>query len=153
MGKSQKVGNVPNAPAFYAHMGSTQSVSNNSFTKLQVDTETYDTASAFDSTTNYRFTPQVAGYYQVNGRIAFSTAASGVAILSVHKNGSEHLRGGQIALDANQFSGLTVAGVVYLNGSTDYIELFGFQNSGGSLTVANAGSVTDYFQACLVRPA
>jgi len=153
MGKSTKVANVPNAPAFYAHMGSTQSVSNNSFAKLQVNTETYDTASAYDSATNFRFTPQVAGYYQVNARLTFPTAASGAAILSIYKNGGEHIRGGQAALNSAQFTGLTVSVLVYMNGSTDYIELFGFQNSGGSLTVSNAGAVTDYFQACLVRPA
>ena len=35
-------------------------------TKIVFNAKEFDTANAFDSTTNYRFTPQVAGYYQFN---------------------------------------------------------------------------------------
>jgi hypothetical protein len=44
-------------------------ITSNTFTKVQINTEEFDTNSNFDSTTNYRFTPTVAGYYQVNGSV------------------------------------------------------------------------------------
>ena len=55
------------APCFSAYQSITQTLSNATLTKIQLQTEEFDTNSNFDSTTNYRFTPTVAGYYQVNG--------------------------------------------------------------------------------------
>jgi len=70
------------APTFRAYLGSNQSISAVTGTKLNFDTEMWDTNSNYD-TTNKRFTPSVAGYYQVN--IGFfggnSTDAVNVIIL------------------------------------------------------------------------
>ena len=56
-----------NGPAFSAVNTGGQTFSNGTATKIQFGTEEFDTAGAFDSTTNYRFQPLVAGYYQFNG--------------------------------------------------------------------------------------
>ena len=45
-----------NTPAFSTSITSNQNISNNSETKVAFATEQYDTASAFDASTNYRFT-------------------------------------------------------------------------------------------------
>jgi len=45
-----------NAPSFSTSITSNQNISNNSETKVAFATEEYDTASAFDASTNYRFT-------------------------------------------------------------------------------------------------
>ena len=47
-------------PAFSAYQSSAQTLSSNTVTKIQFQTEEFDTANCFDSTTNYRFTPNVA---------------------------------------------------------------------------------------------
>ena len=67
-------GSVPanTGPAFSVYRGSNQSLTSSANTKVQFDAEVFDTASAFDSTTNYRFTPQVGGYYQINGVVRIS---------------------------------------------------------------------------------
>ena len=57
---------ISGGPAFSVQMGSTQSISSGTYTKLQFNTKNYDTNNNFDATTNYRFTPTVAGYYQIN---------------------------------------------------------------------------------------
>ena len=44
-------------PAFEAQLTSTQSISNSTDTKVQFDTEVFDTDNCFDNSTNYRFTP------------------------------------------------------------------------------------------------
>ena len=56
-----------NGPAFYAYRTATQTgIASATFTKIQLNVELFDTNSNYDNVTNYRFTPTVAGYYQVN---------------------------------------------------------------------------------------
>ena len=56
-----------NQPAFSVYLSSNQTgVTNSTSTKIQFNTKVFDTNSNFDSSTNYRFTPTVAGYYQLN---------------------------------------------------------------------------------------
>lgn len=61
MAKSQRVSNLPNAPAFSAHGSALQSVSDQTFTKVAFNTKEFDTDSRYNTST-YRFTPNVAGY-------------------------------------------------------------------------------------------
>jgi len=136
------------APAFSAYRSTTQSLANASFTKVQCDTEEFDTNSNYDNTTNYRFTPTVAGYYQVSGSVA-GAAAYAQLLASIYKNGSEFKRGNQ-AGSAGAY--LFQAALIYLNGSTDYVELYAYQQSGGAGTINNGQALT-YFQASLARSA
>jgi hypothetical protein len=135
-----------NGPAFRAFNSGTQSVANVTNTKLVCNAETFDTAGAFDSTTNYRFTPQTAGYYQVNISGYGFPSAAGVVAMKLFKNGSEYAK----VEVPNSNTGPQPSGssLVYLNGSTDYIEIYAFQNSGGNLTMAAAE-----FSAALARAA
>jgi len=133
-----------NGPAFSAYRGtSAQSISGSTFTKVQIQTEEFDTASCYDNSTNYRFTPNVAGYYQVNGSIYVSGTLTRAFII-VYKNGSEFKRGTDIST-----SNPIVSCLIYLNGTTDYVELFGYA-VGTSLTFGAAQAET-YFQASMVR--
>jgi len=52
---------MKNTPSFAARRNSNQSISNNTETKIACDQEVFDTDSAYDNSTNYRFTPQTAG--------------------------------------------------------------------------------------------
>ena len=134
-------------PAFSAYANAGVSVSTGTFVKIPFQVEAFDTASCYDNTTNYRFTPNVAGYYQVTARTQWTTNNGTTEnMLIVHKNGSEHRRG---------FGGVIGVGVnalVYLNGTTDYIEIYGFQSTGGTIAVTGLGEY-GFFQAALVRPA
>ena len=117
-----------NQPAFSAYASSNQSISSGVFTKVQIDTEVFDTNNNFAS---YRFTPTVAGYYQINGAVQFASAGVN-NLASIYKNGSEIYRGTQGSIFQNIATGL-----VSMNGSTDYIEFYGFQNSGGNSNVGD----------------
>lgn len=131
-------------PAFGAYQSAAQAIAPATFTKVQLQTEEYDTTNAFDNITNFRFTPLVAGYYQVSGRTAF--AAGQVShICSIYKNGISHKRGAMGALIAS-----TVASLVLLNGTTDYVELYIYQASGASQNLVIAGEET-YFNATLAK--
>lgn len=139
------VNNVVTGPAFSAYQSSAQTLGAATATKLQFQTEEFDTASAFDSAVNYRFTPLVAGYYQVDA--CFSGALTN-SFISLYKNGAEFKRGGQSSPGVAMI-GLQVTALVFCNGSTDYLEIFGFIAAGGTL---NTGALT-YFQAFLARAA
>ena len=118
-------------PAFRAYRStSLQSIPINTNTKIQLNAEDFDTNNNFDSTTNYRFTPTVAGYYFISGCVALNNNVNNVgAYVLIYKNGTSIASSSGTA-NANVYSGLTVSTLVYCNGSTDYIELYAFQNQG-----------------------
>lgn len=132
-------------PAFSAYGSTTPTIANNTWTKCVFNTERYDTANCFDSSTNYRFTPNISGYYQVNGQ-AYVYPGANAVYCAIYKNGSQYVN---IAIANNsQGPSALVTTQLYLNGTTDYIECYVYQNSGGGLT----GGFPD-FNACLVRAA
>jgi hypothetical protein len=112
-----------NMPAFYAKSLSNQSLSAGTTTKLVIDLEVIDTNSNYDNST-YRFTPTVAGYYQISGQMAMQANTSTEVTLLLYKNGSSYTRLGRMLGNSsgNIYFGNTV--LVYMNGSTDYLELF-----------------------------
>lgn len=137
-----------NGPAFSAYYtGAGQSVVTNTFVKLILNTEEFDTNNCFDSTTNYRFTPTVAGYYQLNGQIGFTTWVAG-GELSIFKNGAQFKNG----TNTNNSAWASVSSVIYFNGTTDYVELFIAHTSGSTQTSA-ATSQSNYFNGALIRGA
>ena len=137
-----------NMPAFSAYASAGTSVSTATATKILYATNNFDTNSNFSSS---RFTPTVAGYYQISAstRFAGTTLTATLITLSIYKNGSSY----QIAGGSASSSYLLpcVSAVVYCNGSTDYIEIYGYQNSAGSVTTDNGTNYT--FSGCLVRNA
>jgi hypothetical protein len=142
-----------NMPTFSAYQSSAQSISNGTTTKIQFQTEEWDTTSAFDNATNYRFTPLVAGYYQVNGNAVVPQAINNTGLsVAIYKNGSASRWGSSGASNTSLFGRANVSALVYLNGSTDYIELYVIQAFGGTYSLAASSSET-YFQAVLVRAA
>jgi hypothetical protein len=140
-----------NMPAFSAYAGSSQSVTNNTFTKVQINTEIFDTANCFDSTTNYRFTPNVAGYYQVNAVIR-ATGTMTAILIAVYKNGSVYARGTEFNSTVGTPQ-IVFSNIIYMNGSTDYIELYGFISGTGVSFNVNSSDSTSQFSAVLVRGA
>jgi hypothetical protein len=118
-------------PAFLAYVGSTQSVSQSTETKVAYNTEEFDTDNAFNNTT-YVFTPQTAGYYQVNITCYMDQAESGRGFGILKKNGSNYLRFGDLVSTDFTCSGSTI---VYMNGSTDYLDVWVYMDSATSRSV------------------
>ncbi len=56
-----------NTPSFHAYRSDSQSVSDSTWTKMQVNVELYDSGGMYDNSTNYRFTPTTAGKYFIYG--------------------------------------------------------------------------------------
>ena len=128
-----------------------QSLSANTTTKVQFDSEIYDSNNWFDSTTNYRFQPDEAGNYLCFANIALSNAyyANQPFNIFFYKNGSEFLgtttnhRYDETMMD-------TFSGIINLNGSTDYVEVYArFSQSvsieSSSNNTTSGTSTTAYF--------
>jgi hypothetical protein len=132
-------------PTFSAYQSSAQTLTSNVSAKIQYQTEEWDTASCFDSTTNYRFTPTVAGYYQINAGIQVASSYC-QCILFIYKNGSRYKDLANYGGSGGAYGSATV----YCNGSTDYIEIYGNLSTGQAL---DNRSLTTYFQGTLIRGA
>lgn len=148
-------GVVGNGPAFGAYLnGGNQGLTTTTWTKVVLNAEEFDTANCFDSSTNYRFTPNVAGYYQINGAIFYSGSAyASETRIAIYKNGSQ-LK--QTVLGTNgtliNISSGIVSSLIYMNGSTDYVELYAYEVNASS-PICVSGSTNTYFNGFLARAA
>jgi hypothetical protein len=120
---------APNVPACSVYAGTTQSVVSVVYTKVALDTEIFDNFNFFNTATN-RFQPLVPGYYQVSCVCRAVAGGSNLSNINtvLYKNGSAYQRFAEIANGtfSVQVAQLVGSCIVYLNGSTDYIELYGF---------------------------
>jgi hypothetical protein len=134
------------APAFSASNSANQTgITNATWTKVTFDTEAFDTNNNF---TTSRFTPTVAGYYQVNSNIDIGSTAVTVAFTRIYKNGSNIIYGSGVNGASLSEVISSANGIVYCNGSTDYLEVFVYVSS--TSNIVYSGST---FSACLVRGA
>ena len=119
-----------NTPYFEVYLNSNQSISNQTYTKVQFNTETYDTASDYDNSTNYRYTPTTSGKYYVYTRVqvdALSASDLKTAAVEIRKNGSTYFKNFDSQADNQaQEINLSAHGIVTMNGSSDYLEVFGY---------------------------
>ena len=137
-------GVVGRGPAFDVYLSADQTVSNGSDTKIRFNTKVFDTTAAFDVVTNYRFQPTIPGYYQFNIRFrASATTAMANFNVMLYKNGAMYARASEYVGG----DGPTIAGslLVYLNGSTDYVEFLGYVVGTGALAFATAGNSTGFY--------
>jgi len=140
-----------NTPAFHAYLSSTVEVNNNASTKLAADTEIFDTDSNYNNST-YRFQPQTAGKYFVYGLINGKTSAYKLYLVkaSVFKNGSEYATNNNtINTNVLQRLGVGIQTVVDMNGSSDYVEMFGTVDihTNGTEQFVGSGTQSSYFGA------
>ena len=141
-------------PAFRAFRNtSQQSFNQNTATKVQFNGESFDTDNCFDSTTNYRFTPNKAGYYQISSNVTWSGAGSEtIKELYIYKNGSRYTDlfssngSGKPGATCNNGS----SSLVYLNGTTDYVEIFIYDSDASVRNVLN-GEAQSHFSGVWIR--
>ena len=130
-----------NMPAFSVYKSAAQTLSAATWTKLTFDVEEFDTNSNFASS---RFTPTVAGYYQINGQA--SNGLNTQTVAGIYKNGTLY-KGG---VNFSNGYGSVVSSLVYLNGSTDYVELWAYFAGSGN---TGSGIESTWFNGCMVRAA
>lgn len=145
-----------NIPAFSAYKSANQTLSQNTTTKVTFDSEAYDTNNNFASNA---FTPTVAGYYHVSGNMFLNGTYSRNYLVSLltYKNGAAFARNVvSVAMgNGGDFSIAVAMPPVYMNGTTDYLELYAYQYdySAGSTMTILGGSTYTTFGAYLVKAA
>jgi hypothetical protein len=140
-------------PAFSAWNSTATSIGATPATvKIGFQTEEFDTNNNFDTTLS-RFTPTVAGYYQIDVLITLYLASAGAVFTPIlYKNGSEFKFGGTALSSAINFPRANISVLVYANGTTDYFEIFAGHSMGTAVNTYNVQNQT-YFQAAYVRGA
>ena len=128
-----------NTPSFSAYASGSQSVSGGTWTKLVFGAEDYDTDSAFDHSTNYRFTvpSSEAGKYLMIASAAFAAPSDTTryAEIRFYKNGSA-FGARSVTTPNNDPGAMCITQIMDLSVS-DYIEVWCYTelNSPGASTV------------------
>jgi hypothetical protein len=150
-----------NGPAFSAFASSNTALANNTVL-VGYQTKVFDTAGAFNNTGStvtlngisvpaFAFAPPVAGYYQVNASWATNSANAQYMFMSIYKNGSVGTGVIGSFIQTNGIGGVTtISGLLYLNGTTDYIQAYVFDSITCGTTT---GQQYTYFQASMTRAA
>ena len=126
------------------HLSADVSLTRNVRTKVEFDVEDYDPQGWFDSTTNYRFQPDVSGAYFIDACLLHGngTGADNIAMY-IYKNGSE-VFSNQVYQVSGTIAAMHSSGIVELNGSSDYVEIYtmGTSSAGGITLDANGWNAT-----------
>jgi len=126
-----EAGGGVNTPSFQAKLSSNQNISNNTHTKVQFDTELFDTDNTYDNSTNYRFTPGVAGKYVLTASVRVQNCGNATLyIVSIYKNGSSLKSFITLPGRDDDLNGMIT--VIDVANTTDYYEIFARQGSGGT---------------------
>ena len=119
-----------NTPAFYAELSSAQTTTDGSATKVNFNTEVFDSGSVYDNSTNYRFTPGVAGkYFVFSGLSVYGTNAFtiGQSYYYIYKNGSSYASEQHYEIDGSSNTNGSVSfhiGRVLDLDDDDYLEMY-----------------------------
>lgn len=128
---------VGNGPAFRAYQNVAQTITNTP-SKVLFQAENFDYGSAYDVATS-RFQPTVAGVYKIDWTVGGAFSGNTYVQVHLYKNGALYSEGA-IDSTAGVYRGIGGSDLVYLNGTTDYVEVFGSLTGASNLSTALSGS-------------
>ena len=131
---------------------SNQTLTSGVAAKVQLNGEEFDSNGLFDSTTNYRFTPNRAGYYLLSFGCGLQGTTITAAYTTLYKNGAEARRGSQANFSSGNASFFLSTGsaLVYLNGVSDYVELWGYCSATSPAVLL--GAAYSFLSGTWIRP-
>jgi hypothetical protein len=123
-----------------AYLGANQSIGTGAWTKVQLNTESFDSENNFS---NYRFTAKIKGYYFVKVKTQFDNISVAANYkVAIYKNGvkfSEFWGIGVVAGDDETFAH---SDIVDLD-TNDYVEFYVYHDVGANRDII-AGSATTF---------
>lgn len=142
---------LPMTPvSFSAHKNGVDQtgITSGAFTKITFNTVEWDKGNGYDSSTS-KFQPSIAGVYAVSATVDVEGVTdTKYAQVLIYKNGVVY-KAGILFAPGTAWIPASVSCFVQLNGTTDYIEIYVYQNTGSSQSVYG-GSDATFFQACLI---
>ena len=137
-----------------------QTVAMTTRTKVQFKYELADLDGLFDNSTNYRYTPQVAGWYWINMNISINNGAGISHLMTAYldKNGSQYatFEGGGGGNGDGTYkrygdnNSISISSIIELNGSSDYVEGYVYQANASSAS-RNLDNLSTTMMGYLVR--
>ena len=118
-----------NTPLFRAYIGSSdQTIANNTWTKVAFNTETFDPSGVYDHSSNYRFTPTVAGKYFVFVQYRIeSPGTNDSQVIKLFENGGEVVKG-ELNSATNRDHTVQLSTVRVLD-DNDYLEVYSYNSN------------------------
>jgi|18_taG_2_1085343.scaffolds.fasta_scaffold20559_1 hypothetical protein len=134
-----------NTPLFRARITG-QSISNLAYTKIAFDicsgttgVSDFINGGTYD-TTNYKWTPGEAGYYQFTASLyAYTATAFDQFNVRIRLNGATTFL--QSLFYHELYGNVTQTGIAHL-GATDYVDVEGYQDSGSDLALSTSSNMT-----------
>ena len=129
---------LKSTPMFEISKSANQSLATTSWTDVTFDVEGADPLGHW-STSNSRYTPNVAGWYHINFNPSFQGTGGSLRYAAIMRNTSYLIYGEHSGSTALRF---TVSGLVYLNGSTDYVKFQVYTQATTSVAIRGGGQET-----------
>ena len=139
-----------NTPAFTSYLSSNQNFTSDTLTKVQFDTEVFDSNSAYDNSTNYRFTVPSgeAGKYFIFAQIVVTTTSNNASLteLRIYKNGSNFV-GREFSTLGSSILRRIPHEISFIDNASagDYYEIYG--NNNGTSPYFESGAKQNVFGA------
>ena len=120
----------PNKPMFKATGPENTSLANNTWAKAQFNSEVFDVGGYYDHTTNYRYTPLVAGKYLIYGRAFISYGSDGLNAvrIAIYKNGIYYTKYNDYGGSTQSYGTVQIVSLIDMNGTSEYLEIYVRQN-------------------------
>ena len=152
---SAKLGTgATNTPGFHAFLSANmEGLSDASTVKVNCNTERYDATGVYDNSSNYRFTPGVAGKYFIYGGVMLTADSTGnmrEAEVYIYKNGSSIGKASFNYVDNYSQLATPTISIVDVADDNDYYELYAqvnTQNSSNFKIIADSTQQRTYFGA------
>ena len=128
-----------------------QTLTNSTVAKITFETSEYDTTGCFASS---RFTPNIAGYYKIDFTFAPSGGAGQQGLFAyLRKNGVDYKTIQYYFASTTIIDDFSTVGaaIVYLNGTTDYIELFGQRTGSTGIVSFGISPMVTFISGFLLR--
>jgi hypothetical protein len=138
-----------NMPAFSASPSATTTLSASTYTKITYGTKLFDTNNMYDAT-NSKFQPTIAGYYQINAGFGEGISTANMTLYILLKKSGTTIAQAQTVQPTAWYDNVQVSMLIYMNGTTDYIEVYGFA---GSAYTNQTNAYTNWFNGAMVRAA
>ncbi|DBA35081.1 TPA_asm: tail protein [Caudoviricetes sp. vir555] len=127
-----------------AYRNAAQDIDATSATKILIDTISFDTEGVVDIA-NSRIVPNLPGYYIVIANIRVGAVPDGCRVTAVIlKNGIIASYGTHVHQGATGYSSSSASDLIYMNGTTDYLELRAYNSHSSALALYMGGSIQNY---------
>lgn len=130
---------LQNYPIMLAQQTTLQSIANATIVAITWPTPSVDTYLGWASGNPTRYTPTVPGYYAVTAQVTWVFNATGGRVTLIYKNGSVVAQSSSMPPSVTDVASVQCYWpLIHCNGTTDYLEVYGLQRSGGSLNTVPA---------------